>query len=54
MVKTLIALRHMSVKEFGVGFRDMKKAIAIIILSLLWCNVGGLPVISVMVLKKVI
>ena len=30
----------MSVKEFGVGFREMKKAIAIIVLGLLWCNVG--------------
>ena len=26
--------------KFGVGFREMKKAIAIIILGLLWCNVG--------------
>ena len=25
MVKTFIALRHMSDKEFGVGFREMKK-----------------------------
>jgi len=41
MIKKLIALRHMSVKEFAVGFRDMKKVIAIIILGLLWCNVGS-------------
>ena len=34
MVKTLIALRHGCDKEFGVGFREMKKAIAIIILGL--------------------
>ena len=25
MVKTLIALRHMSVKEFDVGFKDHEK-----------------------------
>jgi len=26
MVKTLIALRHMCVKEFGVGFRDYEES----------------------------
>ena len=30
----------MSVKEFGVGFKEMQKAIAIIILGLFWCNVS--------------
>ena len=28
----------MSVKEFGVGFKEMQKAITIIILGLFWCN----------------
>jgi hypothetical protein len=28
----------MSVKEFGVGFRDMKKLLGILVLGLLWCN----------------
>jgi len=30
---------HRLNNNFGVGFREMKKAIAIIVLGLLWCNV---------------
>ena len=35
MLKSYIALCHMCDKELGVGFRKMKKAIAIIVLGLL-------------------
>ena len=30
----------MSVKEFGVGFREMKRAIFILVIGLFWCSVG--------------
>ena len=35
MVKTLIALRHMCVKDFGVEFREMKKLLGILVLGLM-------------------
>ena len=44
MVKTFIALRLMCVKEFGVGFREMKKAT---FRKIIWANVIIFPIFAI-------